>query len=150
MALTSVIAPPEFTRIAGLCYEGYQARISLANLGGQGYTASSTVANWDSIKISGNGYADFTDVIEVGAFDGTDQRYEMGGVAGANQYIDAVFSASGVGYSYNSVYVVLSKPNGSGGWIPELYLHSLLTESPTITLNPGTTITYRIQFALDD
>lgn len=150
MALTSVIAPPEFSRIAALCYEGYRIRVSLANLGAEGYNASSTVANWDSIKVSGNGYADFTDIIEVGGYDSTDQRYEMGGVAGANQFVDAVFSASGVGFSYNSVYVVLSKPDGSGGFIQETYLHSLLTESPSITLAPGTTITYRIQLALDD
>jgi hypothetical protein len=150
MALTSVIATPELARIADLCYEGYRARVSLANLASQGYTSSSTVANWDSIKISGNGYADFTDIIETGAYDSTDQRYEMGGVAGANQYIDAVFEATGLGYSYNNVYVVLGKPDGVGGYIDELYLHSLLTESPSITLAPGSTITYRIQFAVDD
>lgn len=150
MALTSVIAPPELARIADLCYEGYQVRVSLANLASQGYTASSTVANWDSIKISGNGYADFVDVIETGAYDATDQRYEMGGVAGANQYVDALFTASGIGFSFNSVYVVLRKPDGLGGYVEELYLHSLLTESPAVSMAPGATITYRIQFALDD
>lgn len=150
MALTSVIAPPELARIADLCYEGARVRVSLANLTSQGYTASSNVAAWDSIKVSGNGYADFTDIIEIGAYDSTDQRYEMGGVAGANQYVDAIFEATGVGYSYNNVYVVIGMPNGAGGYVDELFLHSVLTESPSMTLAPGSTITYRIQFALDD
>jgi hypothetical protein len=150
MALTTTISTKELERIAVQCYEGHQVRVSLALLSSQGYTASSTKANWDSIKISGNGYADFLDVLATGGYDSTDNRYEIGGVAGANTYVDAVFEATGIGYTYNSVYVVIGVPDGSGGYVEEAYLHSLLTENPSIQLAPGTTITYRIQLAVDD
>jgi hypothetical protein len=72
--------------VAGLCYESKRVRVSLANVGSTGFTAESTVTDWDSVKVSGSGYVDFTDVVEAGAFDATDSRYEMGGTSGANPY----------------------------------------------------------------
>lgn len=221
MALTTTISPKEFERIAQSAYEGKRIRVSLAKVTTQNFTSTSTVANWDTIKISGNGYEDFFDNIEVGAYDSTDARYEMGGAVGANTYIDALFNASGSGYDFNRVYIVIGTPsvvnisntalasnvatittssahgftasdvvtiagatnsvfNGTYTIVSapttttftyaktnaditsasstgtatvtdeELYLHSLLTESPNVSLAPGTTITYRIQLAVDD
>jgi hypothetical protein len=119
-------------------------------VGTTGYNSNSTRANWDSVKISGNGYADFTDVIEVGAYDSTDLRYEMGGGVGANTYIDAVFNATNSGYVYDKIYVVIGTSDGSGGWDEETYIHSLITESPSVLLLSGQSQTYRIQLVLDD
>lgn len=150
MTATAEISPKEFKRIAAAAYEGKRIRVSLAAVGSTGYNSESTRLNWDSVKISGNGYADFTDVIEVGAYDSTDLRYEMGGAAGANTFIDAVFTATGSGYVYDRVYVVIGTSNGGGGWNEEAYLHSLITESPSISLISGQSQTYRIQLVLDD
>ncbi len=150
MALTITLSPKEMERIAGLAYEGNRIRVSLANLAAQGFTESSSVANWDSIKISGNGYADFTDVIEVGAYDATDTRYEMGGAVGANTFVEAVFTATGSGFTYNRVYVVIGVPDGLGGYTETGFLHSLFAEAPAITLAPGSSVKYRVQLAVDN
>lgn len=150
MALTITVSPKEMERIAGLAYEGKRVRVSLANLSSQTYTETSTVANWDTIKLSGNGYSDFTQVIATGAYDSTDGRYEMGGTTGANTYIEAIYTASGSGFTYNRIYVVIGTSDGVGGWTEQLYLHSLLTENPSITIPAGTTIKYKIQLAVDN
>lgn len=107
MALTTAISSWELARIAAAAYEGKQVRVSLANVGSFSYTRESALADWDSIKISGNGYADYKTVIATGAYDNTDSRYEMGAAAGANTYVDAQFTATGAGYTFDRVYVVI-------------------------------------------
>ena len=139
MTLTTAISPAEMGRVAAAVYEGQSVRVSLASVGATGFTVSSTVANWDTVKLSGNGYADHTDTVATGAYDATDGRYEMGASAGANTYIDASFSASGGSLTYDRVYVVIGSST---------YLHSLLTESPAVTLADGESVTYRIQLAV--
>ena len=150
MATTVEISPNEFKRIAALAYEGKRIRVSLAVVGLSGYDSSSTKAQWDSVKISGNGYADFTAVLAVGDYDTTDLRYEVGATVGSNTYIDAEFTATGAGYVYDRVYVVIGTSNGVGGWNEETYVHSVISESPSVNLVPGQTQTYRIQVILDD
>lgn len=150
MATTVEISPNEFKRIAALAYEGKRIRVSLAAVGSTGFDSASTTANWDSVKVSGNGYADFTATMAVGAYDSIDLRYEIGEANGINQYIDAQFTATGSGYIYDRIYVVLGTSNGSGGWIEETYIHSLITESPSVSLISGQTQTYRIQLVVDD
>lgn len=139
MTLTTAISPGEMGRVAAAMYEGQSVRVSLASVGTSGFTVSSTVANWDTVKLSGNGYSDFTATVATGAYDATDGRYEMGASAGANTYIDAAFSASGGSLTFDRVYVVIGT---------NTYLHSLLTESPAVTLADGQSITYRIQLAV--
>jgi hypothetical protein len=145
MALTATLSTSELARVAGLCYEGKRVRVSLANVGLTGFTAESTTADWDSVKVSGSGYVDFTDVVEIGAFDGTDSRYEMGGSGGANTYIYAMFTPNGGSITYDTVYVVLGTSDGLGGWTEETQVHSILVESPAVTLAPDVPVTYRIQ-----
>ena len=145
MALTATLSTHELARVAGLCYEGKRVRVSLANVGATGFTAESTVADWDSVKVTGSGYVDFTDVVETGAYDGTDTRYEMGGTSGANTYVYAIFTPSGGSITYDRVYVVIGTDNGSGGWTEQPRVHSLLVESPAVTLAPDVPVTYRIQ-----
>lgn len=140
MAITSALSTNELARVAALAYEGKTIRVSLAAIGTSGLTVESTAAAWDAIKLSGNGYADFTATLPAGGYDATDGRLEIGGTAGANTFIDAQFSATGPGYSYDSIYVVVDEST---------YIHSLLTESPAVTLSDGQLITYRIQLSLD-
>lgn len=218
MALTTSLSSWELARVAAAAYEGKQVRVSLASAGSTGYTSESPLLSWDSVKQSGNGYADFKAVIATGAYDNADSRYEMGADSGANTYVDAAFTATGAGYTYDRVCVVIgtrevstitnaalasnvatittssahgystgesvtisgatnSTFNGtytisaatsttfsysrtsanissaaSAGTAvvvtEEEYLHSLLTESPAITMAAGQTTTYRIQLAV--
>ncbi len=139
MALSTAVSSAEMGRVAAAAYEGKTIRVSLASVGTSGFTVNSTTANWDSTKLSGNGYADFTATVATGGYDATDGRYEMGSIAGANTYIDAQFTATGGSLTFDRIYVVVE--NGTS-------LHSLLTESPAVTLAAGQSVTYRIQLAV--
>lgn len=224
MAVTLSLSPKEFERVAIEAYQGKRARVFLANMTTQGYDTSTTVADWETIRISGNGYDDYKEIIAVGTYDQTDLRFEMGGIVTANGFIDAEFSASsaGVGYTYNraviviqsvdiekaisyveltsdvatvttttahgltagdevvisgltstsfnGAYFVASTPSTTtftynlvGADVPSTadtgilrtyvdstYPHSVMTESPVITLAPAQIMTYRIQIVLDD
>lgn len=150
MALTIAVSAKEMERVAISAYHGKRIRVSLANVTTETFTQDSTVAQWDGIKINGNGYADFTAVIATGAYDSTDGRFEMGATAGANTYVEALYTGSGSGFTFNRIYVVIGVSDGSGGWNEELYLHSLLTENPSITVPAGSTIKYKIQLAVDN
>jgi hypothetical protein len=55
--------------------------------------------------------------------------------------IDAAFTATSTGYSYDTVVIYI---NG------ETYLHSIIVESPNVTLVAGQTQTYRISLRQDD
>jgi hypothetical protein len=145
MALTATLSTYELARVAAACYEGKRVRVSLANVGATGFTAESAVASWDSVKVSGSGYADFTDVVETGAYDATDTRYEMGGTAGANTYVTATFTPTGGSLTYDTIYVVIGTSDGLGGWTEQTRVHSILVESPAVTLAPDVPVTYRIQ-----
>jgi hypothetical protein len=143
MAYTSAISTFELRRVAAASYEGRAVRVCLATVASSGYTVESTTANWDSRELaSTNGYARVTvGALAVGAYDGVDGRYEVGPIAGANQTIDATFTASGGSLTWDRVYVVIGT---------ELQIAYLGTESPSVTLSSGQSITYRIQLAVDD
>lgn len=134
MALTSSISQKELQRIASLSYEGKTIKVMLCQVGTSGYTVESTVSNWQSVEKSGDGYARYTATIATGSYDAVDAQYEM-------PYIDASFTATGIGYNYESIAIYIDG---------ESYLHSLITESPSITLSSGQTQTYRIQLATND
>ncbi len=150
MALTITLSPKEMERVAAAAYEGKRVRVSLANQTSTSYTENSLVSEWDSIKVSGNGYSDFTAIVATGAYDATDTRYEMGSTAGANTFIEALFAGTGSGFTFNRVYVVIGTSNGVGGYTEATYLHSLFTEVPSVTIPAGTTIKYRVQLAVDN
>lgn len=150
MALTITLSPKEMERVAAAAYEGKRVRVSLANQTSTSYTENSLVSEWDSIKVSDGGYADFTAVLATGGYDATDTRYEMGATAGADTYIEAIFAGTGSGFTFNRAYVVIGTPTGGGEYTEELYLHSLFTESPSLTIPAGTSIKYRVQLAVDN
>lgn len=134
MAITAQISQKELARVADLAYEGETITVMLCSVGASGYTVESTVANWQSVEKSGNGYVRFTAVASTGSYDATDGRHEV-------PLIDAAFTATGAGYSFDRVAIYVAGAT---------YLHSLLTESPAQTLLAGQTKTYRILLATDD
>ena len=134
MALTIQQSTKELARIADLAYEGETIKVALCNVGSTGYTAESTVANWLTAEVSGNGYARYSLVLSTGAYDSSDARYEV-------PFFDATFTASGSGFTFDRIVVYV---NGV------TYPHSVLTENPNITLVPGQSKTYRIQLVVDD
>jgi hypothetical protein len=100
MALTAVVSQAELGRVASLCYEARPVRVSLANLGAEGYTADDLVADWDTIKIVGNGYVDFRATVGVGSYTLADSRYEMPSFV-------ASYTATDAGFTFNSIYIVM-------------------------------------------
>jgi hypothetical protein len=134
MAQTITISQKELQRVAALAYEGETLKVMLCSVGATGYTAQSTVANWQSVEKSGNGYSRFTATIATGSYNGTAAAYVM-------PDIDAAFTATSTGYSYDTVVIYI---NG------ETYLHSIIVESPNVTLVAGQTQTYRISLRQDD
>jgi hypothetical protein len=134
MAITTTISQKELERVAALAYEGETLKVMLCSIGATGYTAQSTVANWQSVEKSGNGYVRFSQVVGTGSYDSNDGRYEL-------PNIDAAFTASVVGYTYDRVVLYVYGAT---------YPHSILTESPAIVLSPGQTQTYRLSLNTDD
>lgn len=100
MAITAALSQKEMERVAGLAYENRPIRVSLAYDVGDTLTSESTVAEWDALEISGGGYTTYKDVVEAGSYNISTQRFEM-------PKVDALYQATGAGYTYNKVYVVL-------------------------------------------
>jgi hypothetical protein len=105
MALTSTTSRRELARLAGLGYEGRRLRVSLAYMAAEGYTAESDRTSWDSIKVTGGGYADYTATLSTGTYDSvTDNRYEL-------PVVNALFTASSPGFTATHFYAVLGTIN---------------------------------------
>jgi hypothetical protein len=134
MALTTTISRKELERVAALAYEGETLKVMLCSVGASGFTVESTVTNWQSVEKSGNGYVRFSTIIAAGAYDATDGRYEI-------PAIDAGFTATGAGYTYDRIAIFVDGAT---------HLHSLIVEDPNIALAAGQTQTYRIQLVTDD
>jgi hypothetical protein len=134
MATTATISQRELKRLAGLGYEGKTLRVMLCAVGDSGFTAESTVANWQSVEIVGNGYVRYSAVVGTGSYSEVTASYNM-------PVIDAAFTASGDGYSYDRIIAYI---NG------ETYIHSEIVEDPNITMAANQSQTYRIELATDD
>jgi hypothetical protein len=92
------------------------------------------VANWQTMEKSGNGYVRYSTTVAAGAYDGTAGAYLL-------PDIDAAFTATGAGYSFDRVVIYIDGAT---------YPHSVLTEAPNITLAAGQTQTYRISLNTND
>jgi hypothetical protein len=134
MALTTVISQGELARVAGLAYEGETLKVMLCQVGLTGYTSESTVANWQSAEVSGNGYVRYSEVIGTGSYSGTEGAYLL-------PTIDADFVATGAGYNYDRIVLYIDGAT---------YPHSIIVEDPNIVLSSGQTQTYRINLRQDD
>tara|TARA_R110000868_G_scaffold172294_5_gene408190 strand:- start:648 stop:1052 length:405 start_codon:yes stop_codon:yes gene_type:complete len=134
MATTTTISTKELKRQAAACFEGKTIKVMLCSVGATGYTAESTVANWQSVEATGNGYTRFSATIGTSTYNATTARQEL-------PVINAAFTASGGTIGYDRVVIYI---NG------ETYIHSLVVESPNIILAAGQTQTYAITLAQDD
>jgi hypothetical protein len=134
MAITVSLSQKELKRVAELAYEGETVKVMLCSAGISGFTAESTIANWQTVEQSGNGYARYSEVVGTGAYNVSTSRYEV-------PAIDAAFSATGAGYSYDRIIIYIDSAT---------YIHSLIAESPNITLAAGQAQTYRIKLVCDD
>ena len=134
MALTVQQSTKELARVANLAYEGETIKVALCNVGSTGYTAESTVTNWLTTEISGNGYSRFSLLLGTGAYDSVDARYEV-------PFFDAVFTASGSGFTYDRIVVYVDGTT---------HPHSVFTENPNIAMVAGQSKTYRILLFVDD
>lgn len=134
MARTITVSQKELKRVAAAAYEGKAIRVMLCNVGSSGNNAESTVSAWQAVQVSGNGYAQFSGTVGTGAYNGTAAAYVL-------PDIDAAFTASGTGFTYDTVVVYF---NG------ETNVHSIIVESPNVVLSAGQTQTYRISLRTDD
>lgn len=134
MATTATISQKELERIAVLAYEGETLKVMLCSVGSTGYDAQTTVANWQTVEKSGNGYVRYSEIIGTGTYDTSDGRYEL-------PLIDAEFTASGSGYSYDRIVLYIDG---------ETYIHSVISESPAVTLVADQTQIYRLQLNTND
>lgn len=133
MAQTTTISQKELERVAALAYEGETLKVMLCTNSGS-LTAQSTVAAWQAVEQSGNGYVRYSEVVGTGAWNGTAAAYVM-------PDIDAAFTATGAGYSFDTVVLYIDGAT---------YPHSIIVESPNITLSAGQTQTYRLSLRQDD
>jgi hypothetical protein len=134
MALTVSLSVKELERVAALAYEGEDLKVMLCAVGATGYDSSSTVANWQTVEMSGNGYVRESTTIAAGSYNATTARYEL-------PVFDAEFTATGSGYTYDRIVVYIDGAT---------YPVSVLTEDPNIVLLAGQTQTYRISLNTDD
>jgi hypothetical protein len=135
MALTTTISTKELQRVAAAAYEGETLKVMLCQVALTGFTAESTVANWQSVELaSANGYVRFSEVVGTGEYSNTAGRYNL-------PVIDAEFTASGVGYTYDRVVLYIDGAT---------HIHSLIAEDPNIVLLAGQTQTYRLTLNTDD
>ena len=136
MAVSLTISQGEQKRVADLAYDNKTYKVFLAN-NTTSLTAESTASAWLAIELaSSNGYAAVTGTVATGtgAWDGTDGRYEFPPVI-------ATFTATGAGYTYNSVVVRIGS---------EASVFGVGVESPSITLSAGQSQSYSITFGQND
>lgn len=137
MTITTQITQGELERQAELCLLSQPYTIFLADNSSAALTGNDTSTDWYSNVVVDAAYADVSGTIAAGSWNGTSLRFEMPAVT-------ATFTADagGTGFTYDSVCVIV-------GYGPD-YLHSIITESPSISLAPGQSKTYIITFAQDD
>ena len=135
MALTTTVTPAEITRVGVAAYEGKTYKLRLAN-NTTGLTALSTVAQWDAAQLTGNGYYSVEGTIGTGTFESTGTVFTL-------PELTATFTAAGGNWTYNTLYVTLTSGSTTT-------LHSIVVESPEVTLIDGGSITYRVSLFTDD
>lgn len=135
MALTISFSPKELERVATAAYAGKRLRVFLAIVNTETYNSSTSVATWETLSVVGNGYADYKEIIDLGSYDATDTRYELGGLDTTGGYIDAEFAATsgGVGFTYNRVIVVVQDQDSSN----TITYTELTSDVATITTASG-------------
>jgi len=134
MALTTTISTKELERVAAVSYEGETLKVMLCQVALTGFTAESTVTQWQTTEISGNGYVRYSEEIDPGSYNATEGRYEL-------PTIDAEFTATGAGYDYDRVVLYIDGATN---------VHSIIEEDPNIVLSAGQVQTSRLNLNTDD
>jgi hypothetical protein len=134
MAQTTSISQQELKRVAGLAYEGKTLYVMLCSLGVSGLTAESTVTAWQGVEQSGNGYVRYSTTIGTGAYNAVAGKYVL-------PDIDAAFTATSTGYTYDRVVLYIQGAT---------YPYAVIAEDPNIALSAGQTQTYRLSLNADD
>ena len=133
MAQTISVSQKELQRVAQLAYEGETLKVMLC-VAAPGYTAETSVANWQLEEISGNGYVRGSVVLASGIYSSVSASYEI-------PQVTISFSATGAGYTYDSIVLYIDGAT---------YPHSVITESPGLTMQAGQTISYNFDLYTDD
>jgi hypothetical protein len=134
MAQTIFINPHELERIAVAAYVGKTINVLLCN--NSGYDGDDTVDTWESVELSGGGYSRYTTTIATGNYDAINQWYSLPSIV-------AEFNASstGAGLSFDTVVIYFSG---------ETYIHSHISQSPSVTIQPGASLTFEFNLITDD
>lgn len=133
MAQTISVSQKELQRVASLSYEGKTLKVMLCN-SQAGYTAESSVATWQSVEVSGNGYARGSVVIGTGSYSTIDGNYKL-------PQITVAYTGTLSGFAYNTVVLYIDGAT---------YPHSIITESPAVIVQGGQTQTYLLNLITDD
>lgn len=133
MAQTINVSQKELQRIAQLAYEGETLKVMLCVVD-VGYTAESSVSTWQSAEVTGNGYVRGSSVLTSGSYNMTSASYQIPQVA-------VSFTATGAGYTYDRVVLYIDGAT---------YPHSIIIESPGVTMQDGQTLTYNLNLSTDD
>ena len=131
----------ELGRIYGLAYQSVPARLCLAF--DTALTVNSTTAQWDAVELaSSNGYARQLFTPAAGSYDSSIAMFK-------SPEITTTFTASGVGFSYNRVYLVFGTiAGGVTTW--NTSISGLFVESTTVALAPGVSKPYKITLLAND
>lgn len=136
MAATITLSQAWLKRKADLAYDGRTFRVFLVD-NTTSLTPESTASAWLAAELAtANGYAAVTGTITTGsgAWNATNARYEFPPIV-------AVFTATGAGFTYNTVVVRIAS---------ETMVVGTLVESPAVTLLAGQAKSYRIVLGQDD
>lgn len=137
MAATITISQAELKRQGDLAYNNRAYKVFLADNSTAGLDAEDTAALWLAEELAtANGYAAVTGTIAAGsgAYNATTARYEFPAIV-------AVFTATGTGFTYDTVVLRIGT---------ETSIVGTLVEDPPITLLAGQAKTYRIIVGQND
>lgn len=125
MALT--VTPKELERQAVAAFQGKAWRVFLALRQGTSLGLTSTIAAWTAEKVpTANGYADVTGTVGTGTYNNSTAAFELPALV-------ATFSATGAGYSYDSIIVQIDNST---------FPHSVELLTTPIALAAGQSKTY--------
>jgi hypothetical protein len=121
------VTPKELERQAVAAFQGKAWRVFLALRQGTSLDITSSISAWTAEKVpTANGYADVTGTVGTGTYNGTTAAYELPALV-------ATFTATGAGYSYDSIIVQIDNST---------YPHSVELLTTPIALAAGQSKTY--------
>jgi hypothetical protein len=137
VAATITLSQAELKRRGDLAYNNRTYTVFLADNSTAGLDEEDTAALWLEEELAtANGYAAVTGTIDnaSGAYNATTARYEFPAIV-------AVFTATGTGFTYDTVVLRIGTSTSIVG---------TLVEDPPITLLAGQSKSYRIILGQDD